>query len=114
VNVFTNYSYQWEPTVEGFPLSETNLPPNHRFNAGFNFGYRRFLGNMSVNYTDQAFYRFFMAELLPLVPAAHHEWNYGDILKTDYLFNTQCRSDGVLWHVPNERGGITVMRPEDY
>src|SRR5712675_1996513 len=50
------------------------------------------------DYTDQAFYRFFMAELLPLVPAAHHEWNYGDILKTDYLFNTQCRSDGVLWH----------------
>ena len=57
VNVFTNYSYQWDPEVEGFPLSETNLPPNNRFNAGFNFSYSRFLGNMSVSYTDEAFWQ---------------------------------------------------------
>jgi len=57
VNVFTNYSYQWDPEVEGFPLSETNLPPNNRFNAGFNFSYGRFLGNMAVNFTDEAFWQ---------------------------------------------------------
>jgi outer membrane receptor protein involved in Fe transport len=57
VNVFTNYSYQWDPEVEGFPLSETNLPPNNRFNAGLNFSYSRFLGNMSVTYTDEAFWQ---------------------------------------------------------
>jgi iron complex outermembrane receptor protein len=57
VNVFTNYSYQWDPEVEGFDISEVNLPPNNRFNAGFNFSRGRFLGNMSVSYTDEAFWQ---------------------------------------------------------
>ncbi len=57
LNVFTNYSFQWEPEVEGFPLSEINLPPKNRFNAGFNFSYNRFLGNLSVSYTDDAFWQ---------------------------------------------------------
>jgi outer membrane receptor protein involved in Fe transport len=57
LNVFTNYSYQWDPEVEGFPLSEVNLPPNNRYNAGFNFNYSRFLGNLTVSYTDEAFWQ---------------------------------------------------------
>ncbi len=57
LNVFANYSYQWDPEVEGFPLSEVNLPPNNRINAGFNFDYGRFLGNMSVSHTDEAFWQ---------------------------------------------------------
>jgi iron complex outermembrane receptor protein len=57
VNVYTNYSYQWEPTVEGFPISEINLPPNHRVNAGFNFSYARVLGNLSVSRTSDAFWQ---------------------------------------------------------
>ena len=57
VNVSTNYSYQWQPIAEGFALSELNLPPKNRFNAGFDFGYRRWLGNMNVSYTDQAFWQ---------------------------------------------------------
>jgi outer membrane receptor protein involved in Fe transport len=57
VNVFTNYSHQWEPEVDGFPITEINLPPNNRFNAGFNFSYSRFLGNLAVSYTDDAFWQ---------------------------------------------------------
>lgn len=57
LNVFTNYSYQWQPIAEGFALSEINLPPKNRFNAGFDFGYRRWLGNMNVSYTDDAFWQ---------------------------------------------------------
>ena len=57
LNVFTNYSHQWDPEVEGFPISEINLPPNNRFNAGFNFNYSRFLGNLAVSYTDEAFWQ---------------------------------------------------------
>ena len=56
-NVFTNYSYQWNPEVEGFALSEVNLPPNNRFNAGFNFNVSRFFGNLAVSYTDEAFWQ---------------------------------------------------------
>ena len=59
VNVFGNYSYQWDPDPAevGFNLAELNLPPNNRFNAGFNFSYSRFLGNLAVNYTDEAFWQ---------------------------------------------------------
>jgi outer membrane receptor protein involved in Fe transport len=57
VNVFTNYSYQWEPVVDGFSITEINLPPENRFNAGFNFSYSRFLGNFAVSYTDDAFWQ---------------------------------------------------------
>jgi outer membrane receptor protein involved in Fe transport len=57
LNVFTNYSYQWDPEVEGFPLSEVNLPPNNRFNAGFNFNVNRVFGNLAVSYTDEAFWQ---------------------------------------------------------
>jgi hypothetical protein len=58
-NVFVNYSYQWDPDPvdENFNLAELNLPPNNRFNAGFNFSYNRFLGNLGVNYTDEAFWQ---------------------------------------------------------
>lgn len=57
LNVYTNYSYQWDPEVEGFPISEINLPPNNRFNVGFNFSYERFLGNLSASYTSDAFWQ---------------------------------------------------------
>jgi iron complex outermembrane receptor protein len=57
LNVFTNYSYQADPVVKGFDPSEANMPPNHRFNAGFNFSVRRYLGNLSVSYTDDAYWQ---------------------------------------------------------
>lgn len=57
VTVFANYSYQWQPQVEGFPLSEANLPPKHRFNAGGSITHGRYLGNLAVNYTSEAFWQ---------------------------------------------------------
>jgi hypothetical protein len=66
------------------------------------------------DYADEQFYRFFYAELQPLVAPARHAWDHSDILKTDYTFNTNQRAEGTLWYIPNERGGITIMKPEDY
>ena len=58
LNAFANYSYQWDPEALNLAtVLELNLPPNNRFNAGFNFSYSRYLGNLSVNYTDQAFWQ---------------------------------------------------------
>jgi hypothetical protein len=57
VNVFTNYSYQADPDVEGFDPRETNFPANNRFNAGFNFSASRYLGNLAVNYSDEAYWQ---------------------------------------------------------
>ena len=57
VNLFANYSYQARPEPEGFDISELNLPPKSRFNAGFGFTYSRFLGNLAVSYSDGAFWQ---------------------------------------------------------
>ena len=38
----------------------------------------------------------------------------GGILKTDFDFRVTNASDDVLWYIPNEIGGITMMKPEDY
>ncbi len=56
-SVFANYSYQSDPDPKDFPLSELNLPPNNRFNAGASFTLGKFLGNFSVTYTDEAFWQ---------------------------------------------------------
>lgn len=56
VNTFVNYSFQARPDVN-FDLSEVNLPPRHRFNAGFNFSRSRWLGDMSLAYASTAFWQ---------------------------------------------------------
>ncbi len=56
-SVFANYSYQTDPDPKDFPLSELNLPPNNRFSLGASFTYDKFLGNLSVTYTDEAFWQ---------------------------------------------------------
>ena len=56
LNVFANYSYQALPDPD-FDISEVNLPPTHRFNAGFNFSQGHYLGNLSVSYVDDAYYQ---------------------------------------------------------
>ncbi|HXW05489.1 MAG TPA: TonB-dependent receptor [Vicinamibacterales bacterium] len=57
VSLFGNYSFQTDPDPKDFPLTELNLPPNNRFNLGANFNYRKFQGNLSVAYTDDAFWQ---------------------------------------------------------
>lgn len=56
LNLFANYSYQATPDPD-FALSEVNLPPQNRFNAGLNFNEGRFLGNLSVAYVDEAYWQ---------------------------------------------------------
>jgi outer membrane receptor protein involved in Fe transport len=57
VNVFANYSWQGEPDPEGFDISELNLPPTNRFNAGIGYNSLRVLGNISISYSDDAFWQ---------------------------------------------------------
>jgi iron complex outermembrane receptor protein len=56
-DVFANYSWQGEPDPEDFELSELNLPATHRFNAGLAFSHNRFMANLSVSYSDDAFWQ---------------------------------------------------------
>ena len=61
VNVFANYSYQARPVAEDLPagttINDVNWPPKNRFNAGFDFSYRRFLGNLTASYADEAYWQ---------------------------------------------------------
>ena len=61
LNLFVNYSYQWMPEIEDFPagatINDVNWPAENRFNAGLNFNYSKWLGNFSVNYTDEAYWQ---------------------------------------------------------
>jgi outer membrane receptor protein involved in Fe transport len=57
LNVFTNYTYQATPDPADFDLSELNIPPKNRFNAGFSFNYQRFVGNLSAGYSDDAYWQ---------------------------------------------------------
>jgi iron complex outermembrane receptor protein len=56
LDAFVNYSWQGEPDPT-FDLSEVNLPPTHRFNAGVNVSRGRYFGGLSVSYTDEAFWQ---------------------------------------------------------
>jgi iron complex outermembrane receptor protein len=56
LGVFANYTYLATPEVN-FSLSEVNLPPKNRFNAGVNFTRDRYLGDLVVTYSDSAFWQ---------------------------------------------------------
>ena len=49
------------PKIADFPpgtgIADINWPSKNRFNAGFDFNYQHLLGNMSVNYTDSAYWQ---------------------------------------------------------
>lgn len=61
VNVFTNYSFQAKPDAERLPagitIEDINWPPRNRVNAGFDFSVARVLGNMTVHFTDDAYWQ---------------------------------------------------------
>ncbi len=57
VSVFANYSWQGKPKPKGFDISELNLPPKNRYNLGASLDHRRLLANVSVSYSDSAFWQ---------------------------------------------------------
>jgi len=61
VNVFSNYSFQAKPVAEDLPagttINDINWPAKNRVNAGFNFSYSRFLGNLAASYTGEAYWQ---------------------------------------------------------
>jgi iron complex outermembrane receptor protein len=60
LSVFTNYSWQGDPTIlddpDPFPVAELSLPATNRFNVGGTYNGRRFLGSLNANYSDGAFW----------------------------------------------------------
>jgi outer membrane receptor protein involved in Fe transport len=57
LTAFANYSWQDDPRPTGFSVSELNLPPSHRINAGVGFTHGRYFGSLSGSFVDNAFWQ---------------------------------------------------------
>jgi outer membrane receptor for ferrienterochelin and colicin len=58
IQVFANYSWQPDPKPsEGIPMSEVNISPHNRFNAGLNFSAGRYYGDVSLGYQSEAYWQ---------------------------------------------------------
>lgn len=67
------------------------------------------------NYSYGQTLDFINNELLPISQYAFKIFNQGGILKTNFRFKVgNFRHSEILWFIPNENNGLTVMRPEDY
>ena len=54
---FTNYTWQADPRPTGFDISDLNLPPTHRLNAGASLTRGRYFGSLSGSFVDAAFWQ---------------------------------------------------------
>ena len=58
---------------------------------------------------------FILCEVLPLITYAFRAYEQGGILKTNYKFKVgNFKHSEIIWMIPNEIGGLTLMKPEDY
>jgi outer membrane receptor protein involved in Fe transport len=57
VAAFANYTWQADPKPAGFDVSELNLPPRHRFNAGATITRGRYFGSLSGSFVGAAFWQ---------------------------------------------------------
>jgi outer membrane receptor protein involved in Fe transport len=57
LSAFANYSWQDEPSASGVDLSELNVPPRHRVNAGVSATHGRYFGRLSGSFVDAAYWQ---------------------------------------------------------
>jgi outer membrane receptor protein involved in Fe transport len=57
VAAFANYTWQADSKPTGFDVSELNLPPTHRFNAGGTITRGRYFGSLSGSFVGAAFWQ---------------------------------------------------------
>ena len=109
VNVFTNYSFQAKPVASDLPpgtsTTDINWPAKHRFNAGFDFSRSRFLGNLALSYTGEAYWQDVLDARYAATTEAHTMINgafgvrwAGDRLVTSVKV-TNLTNEDVLQHV---------------
>ena len=57
ISAFANYTWQGDPDPTGFAISELNLPPTHRVNAGVSVTRGRYFADLSSSYVDGQFWQ---------------------------------------------------------
>jgi len=104
------YSYTDQQAINDgllIPLSDKNRITNNAFTQ---------LHTKYPNYeTNKELLDFIQFELNILMPYAFKRYNRGSMLKSDYNFKVgNFKHSQILWFIPNENKGITIMKPEDY
>jgi len=104
------YSYTDQQAINDgvlIPLSDLNRLTNQAYID---------LNKKYPNYsTNKEFLDFINFELNILLPYAVKKYNQGGILKTDFNFKVgEFKHTQILWFLPNENKGITIMKPSDY
>ena len=56
-SAFANYTWQADSEPRGFDISELNLSPTHRINAGVNIARGRYFGTLRGSFVDSAFWQ---------------------------------------------------------
>jgi outer membrane receptor protein involved in Fe transport len=63
LSAYANYSFQDTPEIKEqdsdqirYPVNEVGIPAKNRFNVGLNWNSKRYLGSLSLNYSDKAFW----------------------------------------------------------
>lgn len=104
VSGHANYSWQARPESKGFDVFGINHPPRHRFNAGVDFDYGRYLGNASVGYVGSAYWNDVINVLYSGPSKAYttvsvsggvrwgENWRYAAMLKIFNLANVQVQN----------------------
>lgn len=92
VDVFANYSWQDEPNAKDFALSELNIPATHRINAGIGFNNTRFTGNLSISYSDSAFWQDVLDARYAGTTEAYTLVNAGFGVKWNNTFTTSIKA----------------------
>jgi iron complex outermembrane receptor protein len=111
VSLFGSYSWQDEPEPldDDTPAAEITLPPTHRVSGGVNLNHRKFLGQVSVNYTSEAFWTDVLGptfagptDSFTMVNASFGvRWMDGKLtttLKGTNIFNADNSQGGILQH----------------
>ena len=57
VSAFANYTWQAHPSPTGFDVSDLNLPPRHRLNAGVSVTHGRLFGRVTSSFVDRQFWQ---------------------------------------------------------
>ena len=112
LSAFVNYSYQDTPEIQDadsgqirYPIAEASVSAKNRFNAGVNWGAKRYLGSVSANYSDSAFWADVLSgpyqgftDSYTLVNASFGmKWNDGKIITT--LKGTNLLNQTVQQHI---------------
>jgi outer membrane receptor protein involved in Fe transport len=112
LNGFANYSYQAAPEPTD-PVGDPrriatdgiSVPPKNRFNAGLNLNHKRYLGSVSLNHADQAFWADVLNDPFHGFTPAYTLWNaslgvrWGGGRVTTILKGTNLLNDNIQQHI---------------